>query len=274
MIARVLPFVLLLGLSGAAHGQGGIPPHPETSEWIWDKAELVTTSDAAAIEEVQLRCGQSHSTALVVVTIPRMSDYATGLSIEDFARTWFDAWEIGARDYNTGILLLVSKEDRRARIELGALWGRKWDGYCQRVMDGEIVPRFKQKDFSGGIRAGVEALETMVALGPQASPPQPGFAEKLEQNETVRKLRATQPLPLWIANLCLVAGVGLCVLAIFLPKSRKWLLICGALLILTGITIYLLVIVFGAFSKGRGGSSSSGFGGGGFSGGGGASGSW
>ncbi len=81
--------------------------------------------------------------------------------IERFAADLFDHWGIGFPDYNYGILLLIAKEDRKARIELGADWSREHDQVCQRIMDEIIIPRFKRGDFSGGIRQGVESLDNL-----------------------------------------------------------------------------------------------------------------
>ena len=91
-----------------------------------------------------------------------MAEYGGGgMRIETFARLLFDQWQVGiaklgGQNWNTGILLLVSVGDRKARIELGAGWGREKDHLCQQIMDERMIPRFKQGDFSGGISAGVE----------------------------------------------------------------------------------------------------------------------
>ncbi len=57
------------------------------------------------------------------------------------------------------MLLLVSKQDRKARIELGAGWKHEKDVAAQQIMDKLIIPQFKRGDFSGGIVAGVEGLD-------------------------------------------------------------------------------------------------------------------
>ncbi|NOY00404.1 MAG: TPM domain-containing protein, partial [Verrucomicrobia bacterium] len=107
------------------------------------------------------------ATPIMVVTIESMAKYGgEGLRIETFANLLFDQWQIGnqnlGEDYwNTGILLLVSKNDRKARIELGAGWGRSEDAICREIMDQYIIPQFKRGDFSAGIVAGVKALDKM-----------------------------------------------------------------------------------------------------------------
>ena len=91
---------------------------------------------------------------------------ADDMRIETFARLLFDQWQIGnaeiaGQSWNTGILLFVSRDDRAARIELGAGWGHDKDPLCSQIMKDQIGTRFRQGQFSGGILAGVEALDKM-----------------------------------------------------------------------------------------------------------------
>lgn len=185
---------------------------------------------------------------------------ATGLQIETFARLLFDQWQIGIaklgnENWNTGILLLVSTGDRRARIELGAGWRRENDAICQKIMDQYIVPRFKQGDYPGGIAAGVKALDDMARGKALPAPP-------------------AVPRPWWHA----VAVIGFIGLAIFTVVSLvrrgssgwAWLF-WAAVFSLLGYVLYSLLT---SSSHSSGGGFSGGSFGGGFSGGGGASGSW
>lgn len=203
-----------------------------------------------------------------MVTIERMSDYGlSGISIKSFAREWFDHWQIGSKENNQGILLLISVGDRRARIELGADWGRGWDSYCQDIMDDVIIPYFKNSSYPAGIVAGVEKLSEMAANPPDSSPP--------DTQLSFGNLGDMFSNPL---SITLVIGIALVIASFFFPKQRKFLLIAGIVLIV-GYFAFTLVII-GLFMYGKHklgwkseGSSGGSFGGG-FSGGGGASGSW
>jgi len=140
---------------------------PADREFVRDLAHLIDAGDADQIKQIADRLLTQKATPIIVVTIDRMSDYGgSGMRIETFATLLFDQWEVGVaklngQDWNTGILLLVSKGDRKARIELGGYWRREHDIQCQRIMDQTIVPNFKQGNFSGGILAGVQALDQM-----------------------------------------------------------------------------------------------------------------
>ena len=126
--------------------------------------------DAESKERIRELCDRlltDKATPIIVVTINSMAQHgADDMRIETFATLLFDQWQIGhaklgGQDWNTGILLLVSEGDRKARIELGAGWGRRDDALCTQIMDEYIVANFKQGKFSEGIIAGVDALDKM-----------------------------------------------------------------------------------------------------------------
>ncbi|MCG3136582.1 MAG: hypothetical protein HJJLKODD_00416 [Phycisphaerae bacterium] len=138
-----------------------IPPRP-VEGMIWDSAELLNQDDRQVIERYQQEALEQQGATIMVVTLHRLADYGGDADdMESFARKWFDTWQIGLAGKNIGVLLLVSDGDRRARIELGADWGRGWDGRCAQIMNGDLVPEFKRGDYSKGILAGVRSLTLM-----------------------------------------------------------------------------------------------------------------
>ena len=140
---------------------------PGDREFVRDNANMLTEPDKAEIVAICDKLLTDKATPIIVITIDRMSNHGgNGMRIETFARLLFDQWEIGQAElngqlWNTGILVLVSKGDRKARIELGAGWHRDKDQFCKSIMDDQIIPQFKRQDFSGGIKAGVVALDAM-----------------------------------------------------------------------------------------------------------------
>ncbi len=72
-----------------------------------------------------------------------------------------DQWKLGREKPDDGVLVLVAKDDRKLRIEVGA-WagGRDPDIYAKRIISDVISPRFKQGDFFGGLDAGVDGLKS------------------------------------------------------------------------------------------------------------------
>ena len=142
-------------------------PRPDKHELIQDLAHLLTAHNAQEVKTITNRLTADKAIPIVVVTIESMKDHSPfKLRIETFANLLFDQWQIGAaeidgQEWNRGILLLVSKGDRKARIELGAGWRRDQDRQCQRIMQDQVVPHFKRNDYSGGILAGVKALDEL-----------------------------------------------------------------------------------------------------------------
>lgn len=98
-----------------------------------------------------------------VLTINRMSDYGHTGAIEPFATGLFNAWGIGNAEKNDGVLFLVSRGDRRLRIELGSAYGSSLDGAMQRIIDNTITPEFRNNAYYAGIDAGINQIIYEVA---------------------------------------------------------------------------------------------------------------
>jgi uncharacterized protein len=275
-------------VSAAQLRPAGIPPPPASQDFVSDFARLLSPDAKTRIAAAQKTAFETHNTPIVVVTIRRMSDYGmTGVSIEDFARQWFDHWRIGTLDAresgaNKGILLLVSGGDRRARIELGADWGRNWDDACLDIMDGVIVPEFKRGNYSEGIARGVEQLAEMASKGPSSPPPPADLITRLSRTaeQDPRFKRVTAYSLFSPRTILLLGGLGVLLIALsfFVPGMRKFLLVTGIVLVVGALFTWLVLFVTAVFLKGKGRSIGGGYSGGGFSGGfsggGGASGRW
>ncbi len=226
------------------------PERPEERGFITDGASLIGDSDDEEIREIADSLLTDTAVPIIVVTIQSLAEYNAYDGIESYARDLFDEWGIGLAEWNHGILLLVSVEDRKARIELGADWGRRKDGDTDYIMDTLIVPAFKRGDYSEGILAGVRGLDAMAR---DLSIPSP-------------------PKPYWYYP----AMIGLALLAVFTFVSlyRRgssgwawmfWLVVFAA--------IFVILRAAASASRSSGGFSGGSFGGG-SSGGGGSTGSW
>ncbi len=224
----------------------GFPEKPDSENFFVDEAGLIKPEDAKEINHIALMLLIDEKVPIYVVTIRSLADYdASGYSIEGYAADLFDNWGIGSEDRNYGMLLLVSKGDRKARIELGADWGREYDRQSREVMDSLIIPAFKRGDYSLGIVQGVQGMNSMA-----------------------RGLSLPKPkAPWWALPLMIIGLIGLIALIYNLFKTGRsgW-----AWAIIAALAVALFFILRNAAqNSGSGG----GFGGG-FSGGGGATGSW
>lgn len=284
-----MPGLLLLGPvpshSLGAQTQLSLPAIPADQAPTQDYAGVLDSDARWGIERVQQEAMDRYGVPIVVVTIPSKAQYGGGShSIEDFTREWFGHWGVtgrgaGGEDRNHGILLLVSVQDRVARIELGADWGRRWDAYAQEIMDREIIPEFRNADYGAGIRNGTRALLTMVEMGPESSPPDRWGRSMRSFTDRVT---GHTPLPGMLVGAFLLLGGALIGLSFLFPEHRKLLLVAGIACLVAGLAFWVLLVLVAFLSRGRfgtgagrgGAGGAGGFGGGGFSVGGGATGRW
>lgn len=245
-IARsFLFFVVLIGLSAPA-GAVSYPDKPPATDYFVDGAGLLDDASKTQINEIAAALLKDEQIPIYVVTIPTLSKFqALRMRIEGYARKLFDHWGIGSQDRNYGILLLVSRGDRKARIEFGAGFAHRYDREAETIMQTLIVPAFKRGDYPTGITDGVRGLDSLA-----------------------RGMALPKPTPPWWFWPALIAGViGFAALIYNLFTTGRsgwaWALLVG----LGALIVFLLVTA--AKSGGSGG----GFGGG-SGGGGGASGSW
>jgi len=128
---------------------------PRLTGHVNDRAGILSAQARLRIEQALSDFERSDSTQLVVLTIPSLE----GESLEEYAIRVAQTWGIGQRGKDNGALLLVARDERKVRIEVGyGLEGRLTDLLAGRIVDYEIVPRFKAGDFDGGVTAGLAAM--------------------------------------------------------------------------------------------------------------------
>lgn len=157
-----------------------IPPAPAINGvgfFVQDYAGLFEHAEHSLeeIKDLQKQAFELHSTPIIIVTIDTMKPY--GYHPNDFehmATQWFNQWEIGTERINgknQGILILLTIQERKCRIELGADWGRMFDDHCQNIMKYNMIPYFKSGNYATGLQKGTERLLALASSGPAASPP-------------------------------------------------------------------------------------------------------
>lgn len=210
---------------------------PELSGRVVDNAQMIEP----AVREQLTQQLQAHEKAtgeqLVVVTLPDLQ----GTDIADFGYQLGRYWGIGQKDKNNGALLIVARDDRKLRIEVGyGLEDRLTDAQSSVIINQVITPAFKTGNFSKGISDGVSAM--LVVLG----------GNPLDEPSTAYDSGSNQESD-------------------FLSRHPGIFVFLVMLFILTIFVCQMLGILPSGGGSGRGGSSG-GFGGGGFGGGGGGGG--
>jgi uncharacterized protein len=128
---------------------------PRLQGYVNDYAGMISPSVKSRIVEELRAFEQSDSTQIVLLTIPSLE----GENIEEFGIKVAERWKIGQQQKDNGGLLIVSKEERKIRIEVGrGLEGKLTDLMAGRIIDQVITPRFRQGDFDAGFAAAVSSL--------------------------------------------------------------------------------------------------------------------
>ncbi len=128
---------------------------PANDGWVTDLGDMLSAGEERALEELMESYQEGSGHEIALLTVPALGNQ----TIEGLAREVARTWEIGRADVNDGAILVVSRDDRKMRIEVGrGLEGVIPDSIAGRIIRDVITPRFKAGDFGGGMRAGIEAL--------------------------------------------------------------------------------------------------------------------
>jgi uncharacterized protein len=242
---RLLPGLLACALLAALAAAGPVLP-PAPTRHVTDHAGVLPSGTVRALEE-KLSAFEAETSSQFLVYIDRK--LPEGAELEEWTLAVARAWRAGQKERNNGLVLFVFPDSRAARFEVGyGLEGALPDALAGRILQNEAIPRFRNGDWDGGIRAAVDAAIA---------------ATKGEYKGTGRAARNRRdegaPIPLWVVLLVLFV-----VLPILRGGSRRkyWYIGGGG-------------FGGGGFGGGFGGGGGGGWsGGGGSFGGGGASGRW
>ncbi len=259
---------------------------PELSRRVTDLTGTLTAAQVQALESrlAAFEAQKGSQIAVLIVPTTRPEDIA------QFGIRVADAWKIGRKKVDDGLILIVAKDDRTLRIEVGyGLEGAIPDAIARRVIAETIAPHFRAGDFAGGIDAGVAQLMQLIE---GESLPEPAPQQTANNGDES-----------WLA----IAMLGFFLGTFFVPLMGRGIasglaaagtaglvwLVSGFLLtaLLAGAGVLVAVLLLGGFGggggwgsggwpRGGGGLGGGGFGGGSWSGGGGgfggggASGSW
>ena len=156
---------LLFGLliPVAALGQ----TYPNYQEiYVNDFADLLTDEDEDRLRNKLRSLRSNDGIEFTVVTIKTMRDYGHDGDIEPFATGLFNSWGVGNAERNDGIMMLVAKDDRKIRIEVGSGYGQSKNRPMKKIIDDIILPQFKASNFAYGIVLGVDAVIEEVTRPP------------------------------------------------------------------------------------------------------------
>lgn len=265
--------LLLSSLVASAAEEVAIPP---LQQRVTDLTQTLSADQQAALEGKLARFEQQKGSQIAILLVPTTQPEA----IEQYSIRVVEAWKLGRKGVDDGILILVAKDDRKMRIEVGyGLEGIVPDTIANQVILDAMKPRFKQGDFYGGLDAAIDQLMARISGEPLPEP-------KAQSSEG----DWGDMLPVLLFGGLLVGSVLRAIFGNFLGGAVNGGLVGAAVWLLGGGLLFAAIIAFIAFlltmsgglgmlngySGGGGfGGSHGGFsGGGGGFGGGGASGDW
>jgi uncharacterized protein len=151
-MARATFVAIALCWSFIAGAQIAVPP---LGGRIIDQTATLTAEQKASVEQTLQAFEARKGSQLAVLIVPTSAPE----TIEQYALRVAEQWKLGRKKVDDGAILVVAKTDRTLRIEVGyVLEGSLNDATSKRIISEIITPRFKQGDFSGGIKAGVDQI--------------------------------------------------------------------------------------------------------------------
>jgi uncharacterized protein len=181
MDVRTLGRAARAGLLAALLAVGAWParaevPVPPLRARVTDLAGVLPAGERANLEAT-LRAFEERKGSQVAVLVLPTTQLET---IEQFGIRVAEAWKLGRKGVDDGAILLVAVQDRALRIEVGyGLEGALPDAITKRIISEVIVPRFRQGDLPGGIRAGVSAILQVIESEPLPPPKSAGAGARV-----------------------------------------------------------------------------------------------
>jgi len=161
------PLLLLVAL--AAHAQPAVPP---LTARVTDLGGVLSAQTEQALELALAAHEDSTSNQVVVLTVPSLE----GESVERYANRVFNAWGLGQAATNNGVLVLIARDEREMRVEVGyGLEGTLTDSRAGRIIRTSFIPSFRDGDYDAGTLAGVTAI--LGVLDGTYEPPEDGGGE-------------------------------------------------------------------------------------------------
>jgi len=249
--------LLLAGLALLAWAQVAVP---DLSRRVTDLTATLGADQVATLESKLAAFEAQQGSQIAVLILPTTQPE----DIDQFGIRVAEQWKIGRAKIDDGVILIVAKEDRKLRLEVGyGLEGAIPDAIAKRVIAETITPYFKAGDFYGGIDAGVQQLMRLIEGEPL---PSPSATEDSGNDGPFVMLVVGGMAVGWLLSMLMSRPAAGGVAA--LGSGAVGAMLLGFTPMLLFIAVFVFAGVASGFRHGGGWSSGGGFGGGG------ASGSW
>ena len=169
----------LLPLIGWSANEVALPP---LTERVTDLTGTLSAEDKASLTASLAALDKDKGAQVVIVMLPTTQPEA----IEQYSIRLAEAWKIGRKGIDDGVIILVAKDDRKMRIEVGyGLEGAIPDAIAKRIIAEQMAPRFREGDFAGGLRASVETLAKVIRGEALPAPAEPATRPSSDPGDTL-----------------------------------------------------------------------------------------
>ena len=209
---------MLVALAALARSVDQVPNvHIEDARRYVSNPDGVLSAQAVSkLDEALKSIWDATSAEVVVVAI----DETDSGDIDDFATKLFEKWGIGKKDNDNGLLILVSKNDRKVTIRTGyGMEGVLPDVVCGRIIRNDMLPRFRSGDYDGGVTAAVQAINTYLTDPTAAAGVQSKYA-----NDSLRSGDSEDFSSLWnmiVYFCCILLAIAVALAVYALYSTRK-----------------------------------------------------
>lgn len=260
----LVALLLFAGTCQAIAASGdGLVPIPPLKALITDLTGTLTPAQVSELDAMLKRFESASGSQIAILIIPTTKPE----EIEQYSIRVVDQWKLGRKGVDDGILLLVAKDDKKVRIEVGyGLEGAIPDAIAKRIIEEQIIPHFKNDDFYGGINVGVDTMIRIIG-GEQLPELKTRTSKNVDSTDTWIFLFFAALVIGGILQKFLGKFLGSAIIAAIVGIVAWFVLSTVIVAIIIGIAAFIASLWIGSDSRGFGGGS--GWGGGGFGGGGG-----
>jgi uncharacterized protein len=161
MIMKRLIIILIAVFSISTVLRAEIPERPNPPRLVNDFANILNGNEKASLEKDLVQFARETSTQIVVVTVPDLEGYDKA----DYAVRLAENWGVGQKGKDNGIVILLKPKKGRSRGEVFIATGYGLEGVLPDaivngvIIDNEMIPRFKQEDYFGGLVSGIKVMK-------------------------------------------------------------------------------------------------------------------
>ncbi len=150
-----------------AQGKNYLPPMPNPPRLVNDLAGMLTPAQIDNLENKLKTFNDSTTNEIAIVTVNNLADR----DVSEYANELYRAWGIGSKKNNNGVLVLIAKDDRKSRIEVGyGLEGALPDLIANEIIQFDITPNFRAGNYYNGLDAATDNIIAATKHEYQADP--------------------------------------------------------------------------------------------------------